>query len=150
MLRAGSSKTFNNSGMELHKHLRFGTLVVLLNQLKVFGNDFIWMLDNAVIISENFPHPIEKPLKYTCRYHSFPKATKLHMSILYLLTVSGNYLIGQNYILLRSHGLVLATFSESSSTRTYYRLVIQPCTTSVILVWVGWLSGPPIIGQIFC
>ena len=41
MRLAGSSKTFNNLEMELHKHLKFGTLVVLFVPLKIFENSFM-------------------------------------------------------------------------------------------------------------
>ena len=44
-------KKFNNSGMELHKYLKFGTLVVLFDPQK----KFIWMFDNLVTITESFP-----------------------------------------------------------------------------------------------
>jgi len=39
--QARSSKTFNNLGMELHKHLKFGALVVLFDPLKILGFNFI-------------------------------------------------------------------------------------------------------------
>ena len=63
---AGSSKTFNNSGMELHKCLKFGTRVVLFKPLKIFQNNFNWIFYSLVIITERFPshkaHLLLRPL----------------------------------------------------------------------------------------
>ena len=52
----------NNFGMKLLKNLKFGTLVVLLDPLKIF---LMIIFDSLVIITESFLHtctfPIGKP-----------------------------------------------------------------------------------------
>jgi len=61
---AGSSKTFNNSGIELHKCLKFGTLVVLFDPLKVFQKN---------VLQFNYHHWKIFP------YISYGEATKVHL-----------------------------------------------------------------------
>jgi len=61
---AGSSKTFNNWGVELYKHLKFGSLVaLLLDPLKILQNDLnVWYgLVIASILTFSHTFPIQKP-----------------------------------------------------------------------------------------
>ena len=82
---AGSSKTFNNSGMELLKHLKFGTIVVLFYLLKI-------------------PFNYHRSHKSTNAVTSFSwtfRIAKLHRSILYPITGIINHQIGWSNILLQ-------------------------------------------------
>jgi len=60
---AESSKTFNNSWIQLHKILKFGSFVVLLDPLKIFQNLFVQMVHTTFTANQRFPHtfPMVKP-----------------------------------------------------------------------------------------
>ena len=53
---------FNKSGMEQHKYLKFGMIVVLCGQLNFFSHKYLTVI---VIINESFPYtfPTKKPQK---------------------------------------------------------------------------------------
>ena len=52
---AESSKTFDNLWIQLHKILKFGPFVILLDPLKIFQNLFIWMLHTTFTTNQKFP-----------------------------------------------------------------------------------------------
>ena len=65
-------KTFNNSWMQLHKILKFGSFAVPL--YKIFQHLFVQMFDIIFTANQNFHNtfPIGKPYKYSVHYSPFP------------------------------------------------------------------------------
>ena len=98
---AESSKTFNNSWMQLHTILKFGSFVVLLDPLKIFQNLVVQMFDIIFMANQIFHNtfPMEKPYKYSVHYSPFPNlcnGAKPHVSVVDTFAVTNNHLVGRN------------------------------------------------------
>ena len=50
------SWNLNNSWIQLHKILKFGSFVILLDPLKIFQNLFVQMLRTTFTVNQRYPH----------------------------------------------------------------------------------------------
>jgi len=141
---AESSKTFNNSWIQLHKILKFGSFVVLLDPLKIFQNLFVQMLYTIFTANQKFPHFLWEALEMHASLQPLPELIldSNHTCLLLIPILSSlvTWLAKKLFVSRKNSLLIFYYFSGFSSTIVYVAPSnLIKCFNTWLTALLGWL-----------